>query len=169
MSKAKLIKRLKWYYPLEKFHAFATFPSITLYAIFTNNLSDASLLVYGLVLCNYILYQGQYYWKLKLMSLTDQAFDQASNLQFFAYSKRSNQVLLSFMPIIALLQLYLSKWECDQLFFWGVITNIFAFLEYINYYHVQLMYDNVNDMIYLWINRKLKPSSLSKDLKEQKL
>ncbi len=35
MSKINLIKRLSWYYPMEKMHSFLTFPAIAIY--FTYN------------------------------------------------------------------------------------------------------------------------------------
>ena len=40
---------------------------------------------------------------------------------------------------------------------------IFAILEYINYFHIQLSYDNRSDMKYLFKSKKLKQASLSKD------
>lgn len=41
---------------------------------------------------------------------------------------------------------------------------IFAILEYINYFHIQLMYDNRSDVQYLIRNRRLKRSALNKDM-----
>lgn len=42
---------------------------------------------------------------------------------------------------------------------------IFACIEYINYFHVQLSYDNRSDLKYLFITRRLKQSCLRKDFK----
>ncbi|MFP3893910.1 general stress protein [Exiguobacterium indicum] len=41
---------------------------------------------------------------------------------------------------------------------------VFAILEYINYFHIQLMYDNRSDVQYLIQNRRLKRSALYKDM-----
>ncbi|EZP61518.1 hypothetical protein [Exiguobacterium sp. RIT341] len=41
---------------------------------------------------------------------------------------------------------------------------IFAIFEYINYFHIQLMYDNRSDVQYLIRNRRLKRSALNKDM-----
>jgi hypothetical protein len=83
MSKKELIKRLNWYYPMERMHAFITFPLITVYLIYTNSLSDILFLLYGLIICIFILFQGQHYWKLKLNRFTGKSFDQKKNLTFF--------------------------------------------------------------------------------------
>jgi hypothetical protein len=45
----------------------------------------------------------------------------------------------------------------------SVFIYIFAVLEYINYFHIQLSYDNRSDMKYLLKSKKLKQASLSKD------
>jgi hypothetical protein len=41
---------------------------------------------------------------------------------------------------------------------------ILAILEYINYFHIQLMYDNRSDVQYLIRKRRLKRSALNKDM-----
>ncbi|WP_373954208.1 general stress protein [Exiguobacterium acetylicum] len=41
---------------------------------------------------------------------------------------------------------------------------VFAILEYINYFHIQLMYDNRSDVQYLIQNRRLRRSALYKDM-----
>lgn len=40
---------------------------------------------------------------------------------------------------------------------------IFAVLEYINYFHLQLSYDNLSDVKYLLRTKRLKKSCLSRD------
>ncbi|KQU16878.1 general stress protein [Bacillus sp. Leaf13] len=42
---------------------------------------------------------------------------------------------------------------------------VFALLEYINYYHVQLSYDNISDIKYLVKSKRLKQASINKDFK----
>lgn len=89
MSKNYLINRLKWYYPLERMHALVTFPSLMLYVIYNNPLKDILFLMYGLILCVIILFQGQHYWKLKLHKLLRKDVDQERSLFFFRNSKNS--------------------------------------------------------------------------------
>ncbi|WP_339702804.1 hypothetical protein [uncultured Marixanthomonas sp.] len=171
MNKARLIKRLKWYYPIEKFHAYVTFPALLLFLLFTNPVGDLILISYGLIVCIIILYQGQLYWKLKLERLTEKHINQAGNIRFFKKSKRFNWLLISGMIPVLLIQLYIQKWnfESNNMFYWGIFANVFAILEHINYYYLQLMIDNKYDVEYLFKNKKLKKASLAKDLIENKI
>jgi len=170
MTKARLIKRLKWYYPTERFHTYGTFPFLLLYAFIILPWKETVLLAYGLITCIYILYQGQHYWKLKLNRLTGEEFDIISNVVFFKKSKRNNEYLIYLMPILVLIQLYLINWKIESNgFLWGLFAILFAVLEHINYYHIQLTIDNKYDLNYLRVNRKLKKSSLAKDLDENKI
>lgn len=171
MSKKELIKRLSWYYPMERMHAFVTFPLIAIYLLFTNSFLDIIFLLYGLVLCIVILFQGQHYWKLKLYRLTGKPFDQSKNLTFFRKSKHANLVMIGLIPMIFIVQLYLAKWtiKTDNLIFWGVVANIFGVLEHVNYYNTQLMIDNISDLNYIIKNRKLKIASLAKDIRDNEI
>lgn len=171
MSKKALIKRLNWYYPAERMHAFFTFPLITIYLLFTNSLQDVIFLTYGLVFCIVILFQGQHYWKLKLYRLTGKPFDQNKNLKFFRKSKHVNLIMIGLIPLIFAVQLYLSKWtrKTDNLILWGAIANIFAVLEHVNYYNRQLMIDNISDLNYIIKNKKFKVASLAKDITDNEI
>lgn len=171
MTKQRLIDRLKWYYPLERLHTFVTFPGLLLYLVFTNQLEDIVFLAYGIIVCIVILYQGQHYWKLKLKRLEGEKFDNDKNIKFFKSSKKINLILIGLIPILLLIQLFLLDWNIrnHELFFWGVLANIFAILEHVNYYNIQLMIDNKYDFEYLIKHRKLKKASLAKDLIEHKI
>jgi len=46
----------------------------------------------------------------------------------------------------------------------ALLLYVCAILEYINYFHIQLMYDNRSDVQYLIRNKRLKRSALSKDI-----
>ena len=89
MSKNELIQRLNKTYKMERSHAFFTFPAIAIYLLFNHSLVDILFLLYGLILCIFILFQGQHYFKLKLKSLHGNSFDQNKNLLFFRKSKKS--------------------------------------------------------------------------------
>jgi len=103
MTKARLIKRLSWYYPTEQFHAYVTFPGMLGYFSVTNPLEIMLLLSYGLIACIVILYQGQHYWKLKLHGLRGGPVEQERKLQFFENSKKLNWVLIAFMvPVLVI-------------------------------------------------------------------
>ena len=170
-TRKDLIKRLNYYYPMERMHAFITFPLIVIYLLSTNSVLNIVFLLYGLILCISILYQGQHYWKLKLNRITKKAFDQDKNLAFFRKSKRMNLIMIALIPLIFIVQLYLSDWKLktDNLMFWGWMANTFGVLEHINYYERQLMIDNLSDLDYVMRNRKLKVASLAKDLTENQI
>lgn len=107
MHKVKLIKRITWYYPTEKFNAIFVFPMIIILSILSNSLKDVVSLVFGLLICIYILYQGQRYWKIKLYSLKGQPYDGAKNLAFFKKSNNINLLLIIFIPFVLFLQCYI--------------------------------------------------------------
>jgi len=171
MSRARLIKRLKWYYPTEKLHTYVTFPLLLAYMLYQHPIKDIILLTYGLVVCIVILYQGQHYWKLKLHSLQRKEVNQPKNILFFQKSKKVNQLLILLMPLFLLLQLYLENWNVSysKVLLWGVLANLFAIAEHINYYHIQLMIDNQYDWNWVLKNKRLKTASLAKDLLENKI
>jgi len=166
LSKAKLIKRLKWYYPTERFHTFVTFPLIAILLLLFYSVTDIFFLLYGLLVCIYILYQGQHYWKLKLFKLTNRPFDQQKNLAFFERSKRINLILIAAIPLVFLLQWYVTNWSfsSNNLIIWGCLANLFAVVEHLNYYVIQISIDNEADVDYLKKNRRLKKAHLAKDL-----
>lgn len=166
-TKKRLIKRLQWYYPTEKFNAFL-FSGIIVYVLVAYPLSDIILLLFGLLLITIILFQGQYYWKLKLHRLSGRSIDQQKHLKKFRKSQKFNMIMIGMIPFILLLQLFLKEWNINysELFYLGLSANIIGILEHINYYHRQLMIDNIYDVKYLIRNRKLKIASLRKDLNE---
>lgn len=156
MTKAKLIKRLQWYYPTERFNAWL-FLGVTVYVAIKYPLSYSFLLIYGLLLMTFILFQGQYYWKLKLWRLTNKHFDQTQNINLFRKCKKVNIILILLIPFFFILQWVIVKDKKieDNLFLWGVLANIVGILEHINYYHRQLMIDNLSDIRYLIRNKRL--------------
>ncbi len=170
MSKKYIINRLKWYYPLEKFNAFL-FLGVLCYVIYKYGFLNTLFLNYGLTIMVLILFQGQHYWKLKLFRLTQKEFNQNYNIYLFKRFKKTNIVLIWFIPVVLLIQLFLFDWTIkpENLFVWAIIANIFGILEHINYYHRQLMIDNIYDLKYLIRNKKLKIASLKKDLDENEI
>ena len=171
MSKQRLIQRLKWYYPLERFHTYVTVPVTIVFLLLSFPARDLIFMTYGLVVCTVILFQGQLYWKLKLDRLLGKSINQQASLSFFRKSKRVNVVLIIVMLPVFLVQLFVQEWDvsANNLMTWSIVANAFAILEHINYYHIQLMIDNEYDAKYLITNKRLKKSSLAKDLQENKI
>lgn len=165
-----MLKRLQWYYPMERAHAMLTFPILTLYLIAEYRFKDIILLVYGLLVCIFILWQGQRYWKLKLARLLGKAIAQEAELAYFTKAKQINRLLIALMPLVFVVQLYVLNWSFapSRLMLWAYLANAFAIAEHINYYHRQLMVDKSSDFDYIIKNGKLKKASLAKDLLEHK-
>ena len=171
MSKNELIQRLNKTYKMERSHAFFTFPAIAIYLLFNHSLVDILFLLYGLILCIFILFQGQRYFNLKLKSLHGNSFDQKKNLLFFRKSKKVNLILIGLIPFVFVIQLFITNWiiKADNFLIWAVFANVFGILEHVNYYNRQLMIDNTQDLNYVIRNRKLKIASLAKDLSENEI
>jgi hypothetical protein len=166
MSKNVIIKQIRYLYVLEKTHTFITFPCLIIYLIFISPLVELVFPLYGFVVGVFILFQGQKFWKIKLYKINGKTFDNYSNLIFFRKSKKMNLLLIGLMPLVFIIHYYFNKSENNKLsaLLSGMVSNIFAVLEYINYYHKQLMINNTSDFSYLRINKKFKKSALAKAL-----
>ncbi|QAA83128.1 hypothetical protein EI546_16055 [Aequorivita sp. H23M31] len=152
-----------------KFHAFITFPLMTTYFLSLNPFIK-SIFFNGMLLCIFILYQGQRYWHLKLKRLENKPFSQSENLQFFKKRKRINWLLISGIPVVLIFQFLTVDWLSmdSEIILWSVLANLFAVLDHINCYHRQLMVDNSEDLKYLIRNKRFKKASLAKDLQENR-
>lgn len=165
MRTTRLINRFNWYYPTERFFAFLCTGLIG-YVVAAFDSRNTVFLVYGLVLTNSILYQGQHYWRLKLDRVANKTGGQPEKLRLFRKAEVLNRAMIGLIPAALLTQLRLSggQFKMEGVFFWAVVANTFAVLEYINYYHLQLTIDNLSDLKYLLKYKKLKQASLKKDL-----
>jgi hypothetical protein len=74
-----------------------------------NPFRDITLLLYGLLVCILILYQGYRYWKAKYFHLKGKNIDQNKTLRFFQRSRIANRGLIALMPVVFIIQLYLSQ------------------------------------------------------------
>jgi hypothetical protein len=147
------------------------FLGILIFINFQYGVRDLIFLSYGLLLMCYILFQGTYYWWIKLSSISEKPVFKKTALARFRTFRKHNRVAIVLIPFVLLAQWLVSgqSFVSDNLLGWAIFANLFAVCEYINYYHKQLMYDNRNDLDYLLQNRKLKEASLHKDLKENSI
>lgn len=166
-TKQRLIKRLRWYYPMELFNA-VLFSGITAYVLIDLPFVETFSLVYGLAFMSFILYQGGYYWMIKLKSIEQEISISTSDAKLFRTFKRLNEYAIA-LALVVLLTHIVSGWLRIEILYWSILTNGFAILEYINYYHKQLMIDNSYDVQYVLRNRRLKTASLRKDLTARSL
>ncbi len=169
-TKQRLIKRLQWYYQVEGMNV-VMFLGILIFLNAQYGVLDLLFLSYGLLLVCFILFQGTYYWWVKLSVLKNSSVRQTKIIQRFRSFKKQNLYLIALIPIMLFVQWWVSgqKLGGDNFLFWAFFANVFAVFEHINYYKRQLMYDNIHDINYLLRHRKLKEASLFKDLREEKL
>ena len=102
-----------------------------------------------------------------MRKITGKEIDNDYYLKKFEKWTRTNPILLSSIVLTLPVHLILNEFKTDSFLFWGLFAHFFYVLEYVNYYQKQLMYDNINDFKYLLINRKLKKSSLLKDMQKR--
>lgn len=136
-----------------------TFPDYHLYTLFS---FWASFLLFL-----FILVQGTIYWysKRKQLQTSNSVEAPVPVLNSLRICKRLNVALIVFIPIMFIFDMSKSGYESPVSgVFVALFFYTFAIVEHINYYHVQLSYDNREDLSYLLRHKKLKRSILNKEL-----
>jgi hypothetical protein len=168
--KKKLEKRLAYLYSGELSSII-----IFIFVSYLLNYAYSNLQLYSLysfwvsfILLEFLLLQGTIYWYTKFKRLRNEntsitPIQTVRQLQRF---KKLNIVLI-IIPIIAFAFDFV-KWY-PSLPLGGLsiagFVYIFAVLEYVNYFYVQLSYDNISDIKYLLKTKRLKQACISKDFK----
>lgn len=117
-------------------------------------------------LLEFLLFQGSVYWfaKWKRLKKENTAITPAYIVQRLKNIKKWNTLFIIISPFMFFVDLV--RWyplvPATGLYIAGFVY-VFAILEYINYFHIQLSYDNFSDMKYLLKSKKLKKSCLRKD------
>ncbi|MFJ8260601.1 general stress protein [Rummeliibacillus sp. NPDC094406] len=119
---------------------------------------------FSFIFFDLLLFQGAYYWyiKWKRIRTENKVNTPFKIVRMFKLFKTINTVLL-LVPILGFIVDYI-KW--NNLSPISGFLYIFAILEYVNYFYIQLSYDNRMDIEYLLKNKRLKKSSISKDLEK---
>lgn len=117
-------------------------------------------------LLEFLLVQGSIYWyaKWKILKKENTTVTPIQVVKRFKNLKKFNIgliIITMFIFAFDFLKLYPSL-PLGSLGIAGFIY-IFAILEYINYFHFQLSYDNLSDIKYLLRSKRLKQSCLSRD------
>ena len=168
--KDQLIKRLTEYYKLERFHVVW----ISLFGLFLNvkyGWRPTLLLTYGIGLVVLVLAQGTYYWRQKLATVQGERRRPERILrQFHGYQWVNVCVIVAYPVLVMLLNArFAHTWTAQTHTGWALFAYLFGVAEHVNYYHVQLMYDNRNDWRYLRAYKRLKMAALRKDFKKNTL
>ncbi|OCS90291.1 hypothetical protein [Caryophanon latum] len=134
-----------------------TYESLTLYT--------SSAFWSAFLLLELLLAQGTYYWYVKYNSYIARKRISLSRIRTFKRWQRINGVLFVVVGIICMIEL----WHVSTATLLVIVgIYVFALLEYINYFYVQLSYDNAADLRYLWQHKKLKVASLQRDFQRLK-
>lgn len=164
----KLEKRLSYLYTGE---SIATVGFIIV--SFLINKAYPPLHLYSLVsfwlsffLLEFLLVQGSMYWYTKWRRLKNENTS-VTPIRMVQRLKKLQKwnigliIVSLFMFVIDFLKWYPTL-PLGGLYISGGIY-IFAILEYINYFHIQLSYDNLSDIKYLLKSKRLKQACVSKD------
>lgn len=166
----RLKKRLEFLYKGERFAIIMFIPPAFLIPYTYPNLQLYSLLSFWIsfLLLEFILIQGTYYWHSKWKRLTTEkkSITPVRTVKHLKKLKPVNISIIIFSVIIFFIDVYIHypSLPIGGLLLSGFIL-IFACLEFINYFYVQLSYDNRSDLRYLIKTKKLKRSCLNQDIK----
>jgi hypothetical protein len=118
------------------------------------------------LLLQFLLLQGSAYWyaKWKRLKQENKSITPVAMVRQLKKAQKMNIVLIAIAPFLFGMDVWRwgSNLPVDGLLLAGGIY-LFAILEYINYFHVQLSYDNGADLRYLWKTKRFKRASLRKD------
>lgn len=119
-----------------------------------------------LVMVSLILAQGTLYWHLKLQSMRNRVALPIWFCDVFRHIKVAAKMGLMFSGVLILATYGLGDGSGTDLA-WGLGLLTFAILEYVNYFHVQLMHDSFADWRYLARHRQLREAPLRTDLQRR--
>lgn len=166
--KKRLLKRLTYLYTGELMSVLGF-----IVVIFLLNKAYPQLRFYSLssfwisfFLLEFLLVQGSMYWyaKWKRLKIENIPVTPIQIIKRFKNLKKLNIALIIVSSFTFIFNFF--KWYPSlPLGSFGIVgfIYIFAVLEYINYFHFQLAYDNLSDIKYLLRSKRFKQSSLSRD------
>ena len=142
MRKEKVITRLKYLYSLELINAFFL-PFAFLTYCYVHNERPGLNSIVALSLNGIILLEGSYLWFRICQRLTNPKADRSMTI--YKTFKITNIGLI----IITLTALLTNPFSSSYDKVGAIGFTVLAILEHINYFEIQLMYDNKNDLKYL--------------------
>lgn len=119
----------------------------------------------ALALVCWLLVQSGVYWHLKLRSVSQRTPIARFILRRYRWLKRANLGLLSGASVGFPSGLGLG-WIAPGDALWALGLAAFAWLDYLNYYHIQLAHDTARALSYLCRWRRLRTAPLAEDLRQ---
>lgn len=163
MGRSRIVRRLRWLRNWELFDV-GLFLTLLVWWVTARDPSTWLLTAFGVSLVCYLLLQGGFYWHLKAQAVASRSGRlPAYFCGLFTHLRYSSLVLLACFPLIVVSARTVNSTTLSELLRSSAI-GAFAALEYVNYYHYQLMHDTVNDLRYLKMHRRLRRAPLADDL-----
>ncbi|PAE15451.1 general stress protein [Virgibacillus sp. 7505] len=135
------------------------YPDLKLYSLFS--------FWTAFLLLEFLLLQGSMYWYIKFKRFrNEKTFITPTYAVHKLIKLRKVNVLLIAIPLLAFIYDFLrlhSPFPIGGLFI-ALFIYVFAILEYINYFYIQLSYDNISDLRYLKQRKVLKQASIQRDI-----
>lgn len=113
-------------------------------------------LIYSIFILNFILVQGSFYWFIRWRRLKNKSTILPNLYKSFIILKKINFALICIMPFVLIMEIVVLERIPILL---TVVVYIFAIIEYVNYFHIQLT--NYN-------NDKGRISSIAKEIKRSR-
>ncbi|MFD1019392.1 hypothetical protein [Thalassobacillus hwangdonensis] len=147
---ASILFAFLWFYAIKSMESIAAY--VTSYPA-----------VYAFLVLEFILLQGSFYWYMKWKQAKQGNFSRMTKSQcrWFTYLKRITFALLAYGILLVIYQIMVAA-PTIYLF---LFLYIFAIGEYVNYYHIRLSYQSVDDLRLLFSQRGARASKLAKELK----
>ncbi|RDW16679.1 general stress protein [Oceanobacillus chungangensis] len=168
--KNKIENRFKYLYQGERFSIILFIPLSFIIHYAFPNLQLYSLLSFWIsfFLLELILIQGAYYWYSKWWRLTTEN-KSTTPIRTVRLLKKTKIITIG-MIILSIIVFFIDVYiHYPFLPIGGFLVSgfifIFAILEFINYFYIQLSYDNPSDIRFLLKTKKFKRSCLRKDFK----
>ncbi|HEX3052643.1 MAG TPA: hypothetical protein VHP83_18430 [Aggregatilineaceae bacterium] len=154
----KLIARYRYIWTVELINAFVVFPGLVW--VMRRNFGIGVFTIAATTSFCLLLIIGATFALLKGRDLRRGT----QQLNTFAGSFRRLRTMIPIL-LVALLLIFVVQWQAlttaDR--FFGLIMFSMAALEYINYFHIQLMYDNRVDLKYLFTQKKPKRGLIARE------
>lgn len=138
------------------------YPDLHLYSLFSFWSS--------FLLLEFLLLQGSIYWFVKWKRLKKENTSAAPIrlIKQLRAIKKWNIAIIIIIPAAFIADYYMWHPSTPQGMAIAAFIYIFTILEYVNYFHIQLSYDNRSDINSLKRSKRFKQSCLSKDFKRLK-
>lgn len=136
------------------------YPTLQLYSLYSFWVS--------FILLECLLLQGTIYWHAKLKRLKNENTSITPiKIVRQLHSLKTLNIVMIITTIIAFTFDFIKRYPSFPLSGLSIafFIYIFAILEFINYFYIQLSYDNISDIKYLLKSKKLKKSCMNKDFK----